>query len=200
MKVPEGIVYEDGLVPVVAQDRSSGDVLMVAFANAEAVDLTATTGLAHFWSRSRKRLWRKGEESGNQLRVERVVADCDRDTLLYVVEPSGPACHTGSRSCFGEASATRAGVLGELQRVIEARRDEPAEDSYTARLLTAGLDACLKKVGEESTEVVLAAKGESRERLAEEVADLLYHLLVTLAVRGATLDDALAVLERRRGR
>ncbi len=200
MKLPEGIVYEDGLVPVVAQDRSSGDVLMVAFANAEAVDLTATTGLAHFWSRSRTRLWRKGEESGNQLRVERIVADCDRDTLLYVVEPKGPACHTGSRSCFGDASATRAGVLGELQRVIEARRGVPAEDSYTARLLGAGLDACLKKVGEESTEVVLAAKGESRERLAEEVADLLYHLLVTLAVRDATLDDALGVLERRRGR
>jgi len=171
---------------------------MVAFANAEAVERTATTGLAHFWSRSRKRLWQKGEESGNELRVERIVTDCDRDTLLYLVEPSGPTCHTGARSCFGDASLTRAGVLGELERVIESRRNVSGDDSYTARLLTAGLDGCLKKLGEESTEVILAAKGESAERLSEEVADLLYHLLVCLASRDVGLDAALEVLERRR--
>lgn len=173
---------------------------MLAFANAEAVERTATTGRAHFWSRSRERLWRKGEESGNELRVAKIAIDCDRDTLLYIVEPTGPACHTGTRSCFGEASLTRAGVLGELERVIESRRGMSGDDSYTAQLLEAGLDRCLKKLGEESTEVLLAAKGESRERLSEEVADLVYHLLVCLASRGARLDAALEVLERRRGR
>ena len=179
VEIPADLVFAaDGLLPVVAQDRSSGDVLMVAWANAEALRLTAETGDAHFWSRSRKDLWKKGETSGHVLRVREVRADCDRDPLLFIVDPDGPACHTGARTCFGDGTPTRAGVLVELARVIAERAATRPEGSYTSRLLAKGLDHTLKKIGEEATEVVLAAKGESDERLAEESADLLFHLLV----------------------
>jgi len=187
-----------GLIPVVVQERASGDVLMVAWANALALARTAETGYAHFWSRSRQALWRKGESSGNGLRVREVRADCDRDALLLVVDPEGPACHTGTRSCFGEASPTAAGVVAALGRVIAARDAERPEGSYTTRLLEGGLDRTLKKIGEEATEVVLAAKGESDARLAEEAADLLFHLLVALRQRGVAPDALLEVLRRRR--
>jgi len=199
--IPEGLVFDaGGLVPVVAQDRASGDVLMVAWASAEALARTAETGIAHFWSRSRKALWRKGETSGHELRVVEARTDCDRDTLLLVVEPTGPACHTGSRSCFGETSPTAAGMLEELARVVAERaRADPAE-SYTARLLAKGPDQVLKKIGEEATEVVLAARVQSDERLAEEAADLLYHLLVALHQRGLPLARVMDVLRTRRSR
>jgi phosphoribosyl-ATP pyrophosphohydrolase/phosphoribosyl-AMP cyclohydrolase len=188
----------NGLVPVVAQDHRSGDVLMVAWTNAEAIERTLATKQAHFWSRSRQALWRKGETSGNGLRVLEVVADCDRDTLLYVVEPAGPACHTGSRTCFGDSSPTAAGMLEELSRTIASRAKSAPEDSYTARLLAKGQDAVLKKIGEEATEVVIAAKSESDERLAEESADLLYHLLVALHQRGVAVSRVMDVLRQRR--
>jgi phosphoribosyl-ATP pyrophosphohydrolase/phosphoribosyl-AMP cyclohydrolase len=198
--LPEGLVFgADGLLPVVAQDRRSGDVLMVAWADAEALRLTAQTGEAHFWSRSRGRLWKKGETSGHVLRVREARADCDRDTLLLIVDPAGPACHTGARTCFGEPTPTLGGVLDELRRVVESRALTAPEGSYTARLLAKGLDSTLKKIGEEATEVVLAAKGESDERLAEEAADLLFHLLVALHQRGLEPAAALEVLKRRRG-
>jgi phosphoribosyl-ATP pyrophosphohydrolase/phosphoribosyl-AMP cyclohydrolase len=196
--VPQPTFDERGLVAVVVQDRASGDVLMVAWANEESLRLTAETGDAHFWSRSRGALWRKGETSGNTLRVREVRADCDSDTLLMVVEPAGPACHTGTRSCFGEGSATGAGVLFELERIVAERDRERPEGSYVAKLLTKGLDATLKKIGEEATEVVLAAKGESDERLAEEAADLVFHLTVALHQRGVSLSRALEALEKRR--
>jgi phosphoribosyl-ATP pyrophosphohydrolase/phosphoribosyl-AMP cyclohydrolase len=197
--MPDGLVFDaNGLVPVVAQDRASGDVLMLAWANAEALARTADTGVAHFWSRSRKVLWRKGETSGNELRVVEARADCDRDTLLLVVEPTGPACHTGARTCFGEASATAAGMLEELRRVVAERAQAPPEESYTARLLAKGPDQVLKKVGEEATEVVLAARVQSDERLAEETADLLYHLLVALHQRGLPLARVMDELRKRR--
>ena len=187
-----------GLLPVVVQDRASGDVLMVAWANAEALRETAETGLAHFWSRSRQALWRKGESSGHGLRVVEARADCDRDTLLLVVEPLGPACHTGTRSCFGEESPTAAGMLPELERVIAVRAQAPPESSYTARLLAKGPDQVLKKIGEEATEVVLAARVQSDERLAEESADLLYHLLVALHQRALPLSRVMDELRKRR--
>jgi phosphoribosyl-ATP pyrophosphohydrolase/phosphoribosyl-AMP cyclohydrolase len=171
---------------------------MLAYANAEAVSRTAETGLAHFWSRSRKALWRKGETSGHGLRVREVRTDCDRDTLLMVVDPEGPACHTGSRTCFGENGPALSGVLGELQRVIAERAAAPPEGSYTARLLAKGPDHVLKKIGEEATEVVLAAKGETDDRLAEEAADLLYHLLVALRQRGVGFERVLETLQARR--
>lgn len=198
--MPEGLSFDaNGLVPVIAQDRASGDVLMLAWANAEALAKTAQTGLAHFWSRRRKALWRKGETSGNDLRVVEARADCDRDTLLLVVEPAGPACHEGTRTCFGEASPTAAGMLEELARVVRARAQAKPEDSYTARLLAKGQGAVLKKIGEEATEVVLAASGESDARLAEESADLLFHLLVALEQRGLPLASVMDELRRRRG-
>jgi phosphoribosyl-AMP cyclohydrolase / phosphoribosyl-ATP pyrophosphohydrolase len=197
--IPEGLVFDAaGLLPVVVQDHSSGDVLMLAYANAEALARTEATGLAWFWSRSRGRLWQKGETSGNLLRVREARADCDRDALLLVVDPEGPVCHTGARTCFGDVTATGAGMLDELARVIAERRGAAPEASYTARLLSRGLDASLKKIGEEATEVVLAAKGESDARLAEESADLLFHLLLALAQRGVAPADVLSVLRRRR--
>jgi phosphoribosyl-ATP pyrophosphohydrolase/phosphoribosyl-AMP cyclohydrolase len=196
--LPEVAFGEDGLVPVVVQDRASGDVLMVAHADAQALRLTAETGFAHFWSRSRKALWKKGETSGNVLHVREARVDCDQDTLLLVVDPAGPACHTGQRTCFGDAPAATAGVLAELGRVIAERARSGGDASYVARLLARGPDAALKKIGEEATEVILAAKGEADERLAEEAADLLFHLLVVLHQRGLGAGDVLAVLERRR--
>jgi phosphoribosyl-AMP cyclohydrolase / phosphoribosyl-ATP pyrophosphohydrolase len=197
--VPDALAYDAaGLVPVVVQDAASGDVLMVAHANREALERTAQTGLAHFWSRSRGALWRKGETSGNEMRVREVRADCDRDAVLMVVDPAGPACHTGTRTCFGDETATSAGILGELGRVIEARAAAAPAASYTARLLAKGPDQVLKKIGEEATEVVLAAKSESDERLAEEAADLLYHLMVAMAQRRVPFARALEVLRARR--
>jgi phosphoribosyl-ATP pyrophosphohydrolase/phosphoribosyl-AMP cyclohydrolase len=199
--IPDGLVFDaNGLVPVVAQDRASGDVLMVAWANAEALARTAETGIAHFWSRSRETLWRKGETSGHELQVVEARTDCDRDTLLLVVEPTGPACHTGSRSCFGDTSPTAAGMLEELARVVADRAGADPGESYTARLLAKGPDQVLKKIGEEATEVVLAARVESDDRLAEETADLLYHLLVALHQRGLPLARVMDELRRRRSR
>jgi phosphoribosyl-ATP pyrophosphohydrolase/phosphoribosyl-AMP cyclohydrolase len=198
MTAPEVAFDANGLATVVVQDRVSGDVLMVAHANAEALRLTAETGYAHFWSRSRKALWRKGETSGNVLRVRETRIDCDRDAILFVVDPEGPACHTGLRTCFGETPAATSGVLAELGRVIARRAREGGKDSYTARLLAKGQDGALKKIGEEATEVVLAAKGESDERLAEEAADLVFHLLVALHQRGLGIAEVLSVLEHRR--
>jgi phosphoribosyl-ATP pyrophosphohydrolase/phosphoribosyl-AMP cyclohydrolase len=197
--LPDALAYDSaGLIPVVVQDAASGDVLMVAYANREALDRTAQTGLAHFWSRSRGALWRKGETSGNEMRVREVRADCDRDALLMVVDPAGPACHTGTRTCFGDDTPTAAGIMGDLGRVIAARASASPDGSYTARLLAKGPDHVLKKIGEEATEVVLAAKSESDERLAEEAADLLYHLMVAMAQRRVPFARALEVLRARR--
>lgn len=189
-----------GLVPVIAQDQASGDVLMLAYANAEALRASAETGFAHFWSRSRRALWKKGETSGHVLRLLEVRADCDRDALLFLVEPEGPTCHTGVRTCFGETSASAGGALLELERVIDQRARHAPEGSYTAKLLAGGPDAALRKIGEEATEVILAAKGESDERLAEEAADLLFHLLVALRQRGVPLTRVAGVLRARRAR
>jgi phosphoribosyl-AMP cyclohydrolase / phosphoribosyl-ATP pyrophosphohydrolase len=197
--LPDGLKFDErGVLPVVVQDESSGDVLMLAYANAEALAKTAETGLVHFWSRSRRSLWLKGETSGNLLRVKAARTDCDGDTLLLVVEPTGPACHTGTRTCFGDSTSTLVGVLDELARVVAVRALAPVEQSYTARLVAKGPDAALKKIGEEATEVILAAKGESEHRLAEETADLLFHLLVVLRQRKVPLADALRVLQERR--
>ncbi len=201
LSVPEDLRFGSaGLVPVVVQDRQSGDVLMLAWATAEALRLSVETGQAHFWSRSRKALWRKGESSGFTLQVRELRKDCDADAVLMVVDPSGPACHTGTRACFGEDSPSLAGLLAELERVIEQRAGARPEESYTARVLEKGLDHALKKVGEEATELVLAAKGEGGERVAEEAADLLFHVLLALRLRGVGVSAALEALQRRRGK
>ncbi len=179
---PASLTYDDrGLLPVVVQDQASGAVLMLAYADAEAVGLTLSTRQAHFWSRSRRELWHKGATSGNTLEVLEILTDCDRDALLVRVKPAGPACHRGTRSCF-EPNAARL-ELGWLSRVLEARRDSGGEESYTARLLAAGLPRVAQKVGEEAVETVIAALADDGS-LVEEGADLLYHLLVLLLAAG----------------
>lgn len=198
--IPEGLVFDaSGLVPVIAQDRASGDVLMLAWADAEAIAKTAETGFVHFWSRSRKALWRKGDSSGHTLRVVEARADCDRDALLLVVEPAGPACHTGARTCFGETSATAAGMLEELARVVQQRAAAPVDASYTARLLAKGPGHVLKKIGEEATEAVMAGKDADRLRIVGETADLWFHCMIMLAQYGLRPSDVLAELARREG-
>ena len=184
---PEELRYDErGLLPVVVQDVASGAVLMLAWADREAVTRTVTTGEAHFWSRSRRKLWRKGETSGNVLRVVEVLADCDRDALLVRARPAGPACHRGTRSCF-EPNPARL-ELGWLHRVLDERRGETSETSYTARLLARGVGRVAQKVGEEATETVVAALAAEEPEdgggeLTAEAADLLYHLLVLLLAR-----------------
>ncbi len=205
----DGLRFGDGgLVPVVAQDTATGEVLTLAYANREAVERTLSTGEAHYFSRSRSELWRKGATSGNTQRVAEVRVDCDGDALLYRVEPRGPACHTGERTCFfttleGEpagASAEKA-RLGEmverLAGIIAERHREMPEGSYTAALLGGGTERVAQKVGEEAVEVVVAAL--TGERLSEEAADLVYHLLVLLEERGVGIGEVAGVLRDRHG-
>jgi phosphoribosyl-AMP cyclohydrolase / phosphoribosyl-ATP pyrophosphohydrolase len=201
----------DGLVPVVTQESRTGDVLMVAFANRDALDRTLATGLAHYFSRSRGVLWQKGETSSHVQRVVEVRLDCDGDTVLYRVEQTGPACHTGARTCFSTVISGAAGqrggggpeedpgghVLSRLARTIAQRDSKRTKGSYTAELLAGGVGKASQKVGEEAVEVVVAANSEDDERLASEAADLLYHLLVLLQARGVPLDVVLQELERR---
>jgi phosphoribosyl-ATP pyrophosphohydrolase/phosphoribosyl-AMP cyclohydrolase len=199
----------DGLVPVVAQENRSGDVLMVAFADRDALARTVETGFAHYFSRSRRALWRKGETSGHTQRVREIRLDCDGDTVLYRVEQTGPACHTGTRTCFStvvgagerpvEGTEPDPGghLLSRLAALIARRASERPEGSYTVRLLDRGVPKISQKVGEEAVEVVVAANAEDDARLASESADLLYHLLVLLQARGIGLDAVLTELETR---
>jgi phosphoribosyl-AMP cyclohydrolase / phosphoribosyl-ATP pyrophosphohydrolase len=197
------IAYDErGLVPVVVQDWRTGEVLTLAYANAEAVARTRATGELHLWSRSRNELWHKGATSGHTQRVRALRLDCDGDALLALVEPNGPACHTGERTCFhnGELEPPAPHeALPALERTLAARAAERPEGSYTVELLD-DPPRIGAKVREEAEEVVRAAREESDERLAEEAADVLYHLAVLLAGRGVELADVYEVLnERRRG-
>ena len=202
----------DGLVPVVTQESRTGDVLMVAYANQDALERTLATGLAHYFSRSRGALWQKGESSTHVQRVVQVRLDCDGDTVLYRVEQTGPACHTGTRTCFSTVLSGAAGqrgsesvaeedpgghVLSRLASTIAQRAADLPKGSYTAELLGQGIGKASQKVGEEAVEVVVAANSEDDERLASEAADLLYHLLVLLQARGVPLDAVLRELESR---
>jgi len=189
-----------GLLPAVIQDVDTGDVLMVAHMNRAAVRLTLERRRAVFFSRSRQRLWEKGETSGNVLTLVALHADCDRDTLLVTVRPTGPACHTGARTCFGNepvAAQNPHAFLSKLQGVIERRAAERPDGSYTANLFAAGARRIAQKVGEEGLEVALAAVSDSDEQIVSESADLLYHLLVLLKSRGLTLDSVVNELEKR---
>ena len=197
----------DGLVPVVAQESRSGDVLMVAYADQEALRRTRASGQAHYYSRSRKSLWRKGETSGHVQQVRQIRVDCDGDTVLYRVDQSGPACHSGERTCFA-SEVTSTGnarhtpdpgghVLGRLAETIRARAARPPEGSYTARLLAQGPAKIAQKVGEEAVEVLVAALAEDPPRLASESADLLYHLLVLLQAKGVAVEEVWRQLESR---
>jgi phosphoribosyl-ATP pyrophosphohydrolase/phosphoribosyl-AMP cyclohydrolase len=194
------VAFDDrGLAPCVVQDWRTGEVLTLAYMNEEALARTRETGQTWFWSRSRQELWHKGETSGNVQRVRELRWDCDADTLLALVEPAGPACHTGERSCFFQGDTTPAPheALPALERVVGDRRDQPREGSWTAKLL-ADPPLIGDKVREEAEEVARAAREESDERVAEEAADLLYHLTVLLASRGLSLADAYEVLNARR--
>ncbi len=189
-----------GLAPCVVQDWNTGEVLTVAYMNAEALERTQATGETHFWSRSRNELWHKGETSGNTQAVKELRYDCDADAILAIVEPSGPACHTGERTCFHNGQREPAApheALPALERTVAARAAERPEGSYTAELL-ADPQLIGAKVQEEAEEVARAAREESDERVAEEAADVLYHLTVLLASRGLSLADAEKVLLDRR--
>jgi phosphoribosyl-ATP pyrophosphohydrolase/phosphoribosyl-AMP cyclohydrolase len=182
---------------------------MLGYMNAEAVERTISSGDVWFWSRSRSELWHKGATSGNYLRVVEVKPDCDGDALLVRAAPEGPTCHTGARSCFSDGSriddhqiaeGREAGaVLARLCQTIDGRRRQPEAGSYTNHLLAQGVDRIARKLGEETAEVIVAAKNDSPSELAAEVADLLYHVLVLLSARGVSLDDVGAVLRRREG-
>ncbi|HUG47135.1 MAG TPA: bifunctional phosphoribosyl-AMP cyclohydrolase/phosphoribosyl-ATP diphosphatase HisIE [Candidatus Limnocylindria bacterium] len=193
--------FDKGLLPVVVQSAVDGEVLMLAWANAEALEATLSTAEAHFWSRSRDELWRKGATSGNVLHVSSVRLDCDGDALLYRVHETGPACHTGRRACFeagGDAPARLS--LAALEGIVADRSGASVDESYTARLLSDGPRKPAAKVVEEAGEAAVAALAESQDRLAEEAADLLYHLLVLLHARDVPLADVEACLGERHRR
>jgi len=209
MNAPPEIRWDaDGLAPVVIADATTGAVLTLAYANREALQRTLETRSTWLWSRSRNALWNKGATSGNTQRVVSVSVDCDADALLYRVVPNGPACHTGAASCFATTipldgagappeGAQFASAISSLARTILARKSHPVEGSYTAKLFAGGVDRIGKKIGEEATEVVIAAKNADRGELVWETADLLYHALVLLAERGVSLDEVGAELSRR---
>lgn len=197
----------DGLVPAIVQDVRTGTVLMLAYMNEESLQRTLDTGLATYWSRSRKTLWQKGETSGHVQRVRAISYDCDADALLLRVEQEGPACHTGAYSCFFNAlvplledgnAAPGSAVLQELFQTILDRKAHPKEGSYTNYLLDKGVEKICKKVGEEASESIIAAVKGNNDELRYEVADLFYHVLVLLADRGMTPEDIYAELGKRR--
>ena len=191
---------ERGLIPAIVQDARTREVLTLAYMNEESLARTIETGQTWFWSRSRNELWHKGETSGNTQSVVALHNDCDKDAIVVLVNPAGPACHTGARSCFDTETDEDLGLLlRDLYELIESRERERPEGSYTTYLFNNGLDKILKKVGEESAETIIAAKNEDRERLTAEVADLVYHLLVLLVARGLSLDEIRAELASRRG-
>jgi phosphoribosyl-AMP cyclohydrolase / phosphoribosyl-ATP pyrophosphohydrolase len=188
--------YADGLAPAIVQDAATNRVLMLGFMNAEALEATRTSGRVTFHSRSKGRLWTKGETSGNFLEVISITPDCDADTLLIKARPAGPACHTGADTCFGESN--RPDMIAELELVIADRRANPGEHSHVANLFAKGLNKIAQKVGEEAVETVIAAKDDDLAAFKGEAADLLFHYLVLLQAKGLRLHDVLEVLASRR--
>jgi phosphoribosyl-ATP pyrophosphohydrolase/phosphoribosyl-AMP cyclohydrolase len=192
-----------GLVPAVVQDASDGRVLMQAYMNEEAVRLTLASGKTHFWSRTKNRLWMKGEESGHYSLVQNAVLDCDDDAILFKVQQIGPVCHTGEETCFykpikpEEAVAVDAKMLERLFEVVKERIRNPTEKSYVSRLTAEGEDAVLQKIGEEATEIVLAAKANNAKDVTHEAADVIFHIMVMFAQKGIPLNSIFEELERR---
>jgi phosphoribosyl-ATP pyrophosphohydrolase/phosphoribosyl-AMP cyclohydrolase len=188
---------ERGLIPAIVQNAKTREVLTLAYMNEESLARTIETGQTWFWSRSRNELWHKGETSGNTQQVVSLALDCDRDAIVVLVDPAGPACHTGAVSCF--ETAQNRSLLTQLYDVIQSRERERPSGSYTTYLFEEGLDKILKKLGEESAETIIAAKNDDRGRLVSEVSDLVYHLLVLLVARGVSLEEIANELEQRRG-
>lgn len=198
----------EGLIPAVIQDHKSGKVLMVAYMNKEAVEKTIKTGMTHLWSRSRKKLWQKGETSGNYQSVREIYIDCDEDTLLLKVDQVGVACHTGEASCFHRTykdsdlvkSVTAGGILERVHAVILDRKNNPKEGSYVSSLLAKGKDRILKKIGEEAGELIIGSKNENRDEIIYEIADLWFHTLVVIGYHGISIDDIYNEFEKRFGK
>jgi phosphoribosyl-ATP pyrophosphohydrolase/phosphoribosyl-AMP cyclohydrolase len=186
-----------GLLPAIVQDADTAQVLMLGTMNREALEATLRSGLVTFFSRSRQRLWQKGETSGHLLELREILADCDQDALLIKAEPKGPTCHLGKESCFGTSSAQSAAWLGTLERIVRRRAADLPQGSYTTKLLKAGPKRIAQKVGEEAVEVALAATAGSSEECAEEIADLLYHLVVLMRSRQLTWSQVMEVLSDR---
>ncbi|KZM55174.1 bifunctional phosphoribosyl-AMP cyclohydrolase/phosphoribosyl-ATP diphosphatase HisIE [Aeribacillus pallidus] len=202
MNIAELKFDENGLIPAVVQDAVSKEVLTVAYMNEESLKKTLETKETWFYSRSRQKLWHKGETSGNTQTVQEIRYDCDKDALVVLVNPNGPACHTGQYSCFskengGQVDGSRFDIINKLEAVIAEREAERPEGSYTTYLFEKGLDKILKKVGEEASEVIIAAKNRSHDELKWEAADLLFHLLVLLREQKLPLDEVLKVLKER---
>lgn len=209
---------DNGLIPAIIQDAESGQVLMLGYMNSESLEKSLKTGKTHFWSRSRRKLWMKGETSGHIQEIEEMYTDCDKDTLLFKVKQTTAACHTGHYSCFHntindeygiivnykpvfkpeEVYRDSSSILKELYEVVEDRKLHPKEGSYTNYLFEKGLDKILKKVGEEAAEVIIASKNRSKDEVVYEVSDLIYHLMVLLVEQGVTLDDIYSELKKRR--
>jgi len=205
----ENLKYdEDGLIPAIVQDYKTGEVFMLAYMNKESLKLTVETSKVHYYSRSRQKLWLKGETSGNYQTLKSISYDCDADTILLKIQQNGSACHTGSRNCFfntpvnlldePEEDKTFEGVIKEIYDVVVDRKNNPKEGSYTNYLFDKGLDKILKKVGEETAEVIIAAKNKAVDEIRYEVADLMYHLVVLLVESGMKFDDIVQELKGRR--
>lgn len=186
----------DGLLPVIVQDASTQKVLMLGYMNAEALAKTQAEGRVTFFSRSKQRLWTKGESSGNFLELESLALDCDADTILIKAKPIGPVCHTGADTCFSEENTGKA-FLHELEKIVRAKKTHPEEGSYTSALLKRGINKVAQKVGEEAVELVIEAKDDNKELFLGEAADLLFHFLILLAAKDIKLDEVLTVLEQR---
>lgn len=187
----------DGLVPVIVQDYDTQKVLMLGYMNQEAYQKTVKEGKVTFFSRSKKRLWTKGEISGNFLNVKDILIDCDNDTLLIKAVPDGPVCHTGQDTCFNEENLVRENFLSYLENVIESRKQKPVSGSYTTQLFNKGIRKIAQKVGEEATELVIEAIDNHPQNLKNEAADLIYHLLVLLAEKNMRFNDIIEVLRQR---
>ena len=190
--------YADGLVPAIVQDASTKNVLMLGFMNQAAVDATISLNKVTFFSRSKNRLWTKGEESGNSLNYISMALDCDQDSLLIQANPVGPVCHTGADTCWGTENKTESlDFLAQLEQVIEQRKTAAPESSYVASLFSKGINKIAQKVGEEAVELVIEAKDQNNELFLEESADLLFHYLMLLQAKGYKLADVVKVLEKR---
>lgn len=209
----DSLVFDDrGLLPAVVQDWRDGSILMLGYMNEEALACTFSSKFVHFWSRSRQKIWRKGETSGHVLTVKELFVDCDRDTILVKAEPVGPTCHTGARTCFfsrlnvGEdivptsVDEVAGGILERIYQTILDRKTTPQPESYVSKLLEGGADRVLKKVAEEAGEVIIAAKNENRAEIIYEVADLVFHTLLVLGYHGITLSEVWAELAARYGK
>ena len=193
---PDFNKFADGLVPVIVQDDKTNIVLMMGFMNEEAFNKTVTENRVVFYSRSKQRLWMKGETSGNYLQVQNILLDCDLDCLLIKANPQGPVCHSGADTCFNEKN-TNTHFLNQLEQVINDRKKLPVESSYTGSLFKKGINAIAQKVGEEAVELIIEAKDNDIEKFTNEAADLLYHYLILLQAKGIYLNDVVNVLQSR---